>query len=281
MSLVALTLPLLLLSPSGMGRSFFPSASLSSYSPSSSFPSLFTGTPSSRSRHVAFPSSLSPSARRGGGDGGDGGGGVWSRFESDLSRPDPRHRREYSYYVLGLTPDASDLDVKQSFRRLVLMHHPDRRGGNVTKFMEIRDALMHIETERLLQSNLTGLDNDNVRDMWKPAWTNQLARLKMRGQARTYSSNAGAQGQMPRSKQAAGIVGSKQENMLRQDENEKYDDRNLLDRIQRLRWKAKLNRLKQKDFEAVHQQQLQIKRLRPPSPGDDGGGDATPVDSAD
>ncbi|ATB26708.1 TerB family tellurite resistance protein [Melittangium boletus] len=55
---------------------------------------------------------------------------------------------EVHYTRLGLTPDASDADVKSAFRRLAAMHHPDRVAqlgpGAVEeasrRFQEIREA---------------------------------------------------------------------------------------------------------------------------------------------
>jgi DnaJ family protein A protein 2 len=45
-----------------------------------------------------------------------------------------------SYYdILGLDKNASDKDIKQSYRKLALEHHPDK-GGNAEKFKEIQHA---------------------------------------------------------------------------------------------------------------------------------------------
>lgn len=45
-----------------------------------------------------------------------------------------------SYYeILGVSPNASDEEIKKSFRKLSLKHHPDR-GGNSETFKEINAA---------------------------------------------------------------------------------------------------------------------------------------------
>ena len=43
------------------------------------------------------------------------------------------------YEVLGLSPDASEGDVKSAYRRLALQHHPDK-GGSQADFVRIADA---------------------------------------------------------------------------------------------------------------------------------------------
>ena len=43
------------------------------------------------------------------------------------------------YEVLGLTKDASMDEVKKAYKRLALLHHPDK-GGNVEEFRKITDA---------------------------------------------------------------------------------------------------------------------------------------------
>ena len=43
------------------------------------------------------------------------------------------------YEVLGVKEDASDADIKKSFRKLAQKHHPDR-GGNEEKFKELNEA---------------------------------------------------------------------------------------------------------------------------------------------
>jgi len=44
------------------------------------------------------------------------------------------------YSVLGVPKDASQIDIKQAYRKLAMKHHPDREGGNSAKLSEINAA---------------------------------------------------------------------------------------------------------------------------------------------
>lgn len=44
------------------------------------------------------------------------------------------------YDILGIPKDASDEDIKRSFRKLAHQYHPDKNGGNAEKFKEINEA---------------------------------------------------------------------------------------------------------------------------------------------
>lgn len=48
-------------------------------------------------------------------------------------------KRDY-YEVLGVTKDASADEIKKAFRRLAVQYHPDKEGGDETKFKEINEA---------------------------------------------------------------------------------------------------------------------------------------------
>lgn len=48
-------------------------------------------------------------------------------------------KRDY-YEVLGVSKDASADEIKKAFRRLAIQHHPDKEGGDETKFKEINEA---------------------------------------------------------------------------------------------------------------------------------------------
>lgn len=43
------------------------------------------------------------------------------------------------YAVLGLNQNASADDIKTAYRRLAILHHPDKQG-DITKFKEINEA---------------------------------------------------------------------------------------------------------------------------------------------
>lgn len=48
-------------------------------------------------------------------------------------------KRDY-YEVLGVGKDASADEIKKAFRRAAVQHHPDKQGGDETKFKEINEA---------------------------------------------------------------------------------------------------------------------------------------------
>ncbi len=52
------------------------------------------------------------------------------------------HKKDY-YKILGLSKDASLLDIKKSYKKLAIKYHPDRNQGNKSyeeKFKEIKEA---------------------------------------------------------------------------------------------------------------------------------------------
>jgi molecular chaperone DnaJ len=48
-------------------------------------------------------------------------------------------KRDY-YEVLGVGKDASADELKKAFRRAAIQHHPDKEGGDETKFKEVNEA---------------------------------------------------------------------------------------------------------------------------------------------
>lgn len=56
---------------------------------------------------------------------------------------------EDPYRVLGVSPDATDAEIKRSYRKLARQHHPDRNPGDAAsegRFKEIQAAYDKIET---------------------------------------------------------------------------------------------------------------------------------------
>lgn len=48
-------------------------------------------------------------------------------------------KRDY-YEVLGVSKSASDDELKKAFRKAAVQHHPDKEGGDETRFKEINEA---------------------------------------------------------------------------------------------------------------------------------------------
>ncbi|MDN5275481.1 MAG: dnaJ [Candidatus Saccharibacteria bacterium] len=48
-------------------------------------------------------------------------------------------KRDY-YEVLGVSKDASADEIKKAFRRMAVKYHPDKEGGDETKFKEVNEA---------------------------------------------------------------------------------------------------------------------------------------------
>ena len=44
------------------------------------------------------------------------------------------------YSILGVSKNASDKELKQAYKKLSMQHHPDRTGGDDSKFKEINEA---------------------------------------------------------------------------------------------------------------------------------------------
>lgn len=48
-------------------------------------------------------------------------------------------KRDY-YEVLGISKNASADEIKKAFRKLAIQHHPDKEGGDESKFKELNEA---------------------------------------------------------------------------------------------------------------------------------------------
>ncbi len=77
------------------------------------------------------------------------------------------------YHILGLNTSASDDEIKKAYRKLVMEHHPDRTGGDDTRFKEIAEAydmLCDPKKRSLLYSNVNfggGFDDQLFNDLLK------------------------------------------------------------------------------------------------------------------
>lgn len=55
-------------------------------------------------------------------------------------------KRDY-YEILGISKDASADEIKKAFRKLAVKHHPDKEGGDETKFKEASEAYEVLKDE--------------------------------------------------------------------------------------------------------------------------------------
>lgn len=51
------------------------------------------------------------------------------------------------YQTLGVDPSASQDEIKAAYRKLAMKHHPDRSGGDDTKFKQIQEAYATVGDE--------------------------------------------------------------------------------------------------------------------------------------
>ena len=51
------------------------------------------------------------------------------------------------YDVLGVSKGASDDEIKKAYRKLAHKHHPDKTGGDETKFKEINEAYQTLSSK--------------------------------------------------------------------------------------------------------------------------------------
>ena len=88
------------------------------------------------------------------------------------SRVDPEEERRY--FVLGVSPGASQEAVKRAYKRMAKMHHPDVNREDPlapAKFAEINEAYHALCAER---GNLSNVGTEE----WKEKWSAQLRQMK-------------------------------------------------------------------------------------------------------
>ena len=74
------------------------------------------------------------------------------------------------YELLGVNKDASNDEIKKAYRKLSLLHHPDRPGneGNTEKFQEINEAhdvLSNSEKRMMYDNELNGIGQNPFMGM--------------------------------------------------------------------------------------------------------------------
>ena len=85
------------------------------------------------------------------------------------------------YSILGVDKSSPQGEIKKAYRKLAKEHHPDKNGGDDSKFKEIADAYEKIGDEKSRQSydntsnfqNFRGFDgNINMSDMFDQVFGN-------------------------------------------------------------------------------------------------------------
>ena len=58
-----------------------------------------------------------------------------------------KNKRDY-YEVLGIDRSASSDEIRKTYRKLAMQHHPDKHGGDDAKFKELGEAYETLKDEQ-------------------------------------------------------------------------------------------------------------------------------------
>jgi DnaJ-class molecular chaperone len=67
------------------------------------------------------------------------------------------------YNILGLTPTATPDEIKKAYRKLAMVHHPDR-GGDPKKFQEISEAYEALKNPTTSRGPFQSANSQNFRE---------------------------------------------------------------------------------------------------------------------
>ncbi|CAE7840209.1 DJA6 [Symbiodinium sp. KB8] len=76
-------------------------------------------------------------------------------FKSEIVAEIARLHENSAYSILGVSPDASDAEIKKAYRVVAMQCHPDK-GGDKAEFQELHEAYEKIMEQRRSSANLDG-----------------------------------------------------------------------------------------------------------------------------
>jgi len=85
------------------------------------------------------------------------------------------------YHTLGVSRNSTLEDIKKSYKKLAFNHHPDRTGGDSSKFLEIQEAYQYLLKNHKTKNNdsYTSAFSDMFKTMHTPAVKNHVIRLNV------------------------------------------------------------------------------------------------------
>lgn len=72
---------------------------------------------------------------------------FWHKYNNYIGETSPTVGREHALEVFRLDSDASPREIRKRWRKLALEHHPDRAGGDATKFKKACRAWQTLRIE--------------------------------------------------------------------------------------------------------------------------------------